>query len=607
MPGIVGIINNKPKSNNEKILDEMICTMKHEAFYSVGKYVNEDIGLYVGWICHKNSYYDCNPIFNEKKDIILIFYGENHMDIDSINKLKGRNHQFNKWNASCLVHMYEEDEKGFFEQLNGWFSGMIIDLRDQKAILFNDRYGVKRIYYHENNDTFYFASEAKAILEVNPSLKEIVNKSLAEFVLCNCVLENRTLFKDIFLLPAGSRWCFKSGKIIEKAKYFNLSEWENQPLLEPESFYYKLKETFKKVLARYIISKDKIVFSLTGGLDTRMIISNMEIPSKRMICYSLAGIHRECLDSKIARRIAETCGLEHHSIRLDQEFLDKFPSIAEKTVYITDGSMDISGAPSLYLHSKVRQLGDIRLTGNSGGQVMKCIRDLKAVFPKVQLYDQEFTSQFYEVAKRLRDISSGHPLSFILFKQVPWFSNGRLSCEESQIIERTPFMDNDLIQVLYQATSDLLSDREITYRLISEGPRSIREIPTDRGLIIGGNRLQSFLLHAFREIQFKLEYYYSYGMPQWLTYLESNISHLSLEKMFIERHKYFNMRILFRDELSQYIKGILLEERTLSRPFIKKDILVKIVNSHINGKGNYAGLISQILTIEYIFRSLIEN
>ena len=37
-------------------------------------------------------------------------------------------------------------------------------------MLFNDRYGMQRIYYHQSKDAFYFAAEAKAILAVRPEL-----------------------------------------------------------------------------------------------------------------------------------------------------------------------------------------------------------------------------------------------------------------------------------------------------------------------------------------------------------------------------------------------------------------------------------------------------
>ena len=51
--------------------------------------------------------------------------------------------------GACLVHLYEEEGDKFLEKLNGLFSGLLIDKRQKRAVLFNDRYGVERIYYYE--------------------------------------------------------------------------------------------------------------------------------------------------------------------------------------------------------------------------------------------------------------------------------------------------------------------------------------------------------------------------------------------------------------------------------------------------------------------------
>ena len=55
--------------------------------------------------------------------------------------------------------------------LNGLFSGLLVDRRRNLALLFNDRYGIERIYYHETPAALYFASEAKALLRVLPELR----------------------------------------------------------------------------------------------------------------------------------------------------------------------------------------------------------------------------------------------------------------------------------------------------------------------------------------------------------------------------------------------------------------------------------------------------
>jgi asparagine synthetase B (glutamine-hydrolysing) len=99
-------------------------------------------------------------------------------------------------------------------------SGLLADRSRGTAILFNDRYGMHRLYYHASKDSFYFAAEAKAILAVRPELRRMDPTSLGEFVACGAVMEDRTLFEGIHLLPPASAWVFRNGALERETSYF---------------------------------------------------------------------------------------------------------------------------------------------------------------------------------------------------------------------------------------------------------------------------------------------------------------------------------------------------------------------------------------------------
>jgi len=181
MPGIVGIVSQKPSKEYSPLVERMAKCLMHEPFYTDGIYINEEIGVWLGWVNHEGSFADCLPIWNEKRDICLLFSGEDFTDQADIDALKMRGHEFNPGDASYLVHLYEEMGSQFLEKLNGWFSGVLLDLRQQKFVLFNDRYGVNRIYYHESADGFYFSSEAKSLLKILP---EDLLPALQQLIFC---------------------------------------------------------------------------------------------------------------------------------------------------------------------------------------------------------------------------------------------------------------------------------------------------------------------------------------------------------------------------------------------------------------------------------------
>ena len=56
--------------------------------------------------------------------------------------------------------------------------------------------------------------------------------------------------------------------------------------------------------------------SLTGGLDSRMIMACLPALDAPPICYTFAGLQGHTLDARVAARVASECGLEHRLLRI---------------------------------------------------------------------------------------------------------------------------------------------------------------------------------------------------------------------------------------------------------------------------------------------------
>jgi asparagine synthase (glutamine-hydrolysing) len=607
MPGLAGIISKTWPENNKRDLRLMIECMMHETFYHSGTYVNERLGIYTGWISHEGSFSDSMPIFNEKKDVVLLFSGENFVDKSVTNELKCRGHEFDSSDASYLIHLYEDEGDEFLKKLNGWFSGILMDLRKGKTVLFNDRYGMQRIYYYEGGNAFYFSSEAKSLLKIRKELREINMKSLGEFFSLSCVLEYRTFFKNIFCLPNGAAWTFNRCNHIKKDYYFKPIEWENQHILGKDTFYKKMRETFQIVLPRYFNAKQLIGMSLTGGLDTRMIMALLDQKPGELPCYTFGGMERDCFDVKIAKKVAHACHQSHYILQLDEEFLHDFQKHAQKTIYITDGCLDICFSHEVYLNRLARDIAPIRMTGNFGDEVLRGVNYYKASSPSESLFQPDFNKFVSEAERTFNDVRLEHSQSYNVFNLIPWFKTGSLFAGQSQVTMRTPYMDNDLVKLMYQAPTDVRTNKDMTLRLIYDSNTMLSQIITDRGVGCCLNFPLSLIAKIYYEVLFKAEYYYSSGMPHWLSKLDYMFRPLSFEKLFLGRHKIEYYRIWFRDEVSDFLRDTLLDKRSAIRSFVNMNLLEKMVNGHINGHSNYTNEINRILSAELIHRLLIEN
>ncbi len=606
MPGIVGIVSQRPSEQYYALVKSMVKCLIHEPFYTDGTYINEELGLWSGWACHEGTFGDCLPIWNEKKDICLLFSGEDFADQADIDALRVRGHEFGSDDASYLVHLYEEMGYQFLEKLNGWFSGVLLDLREQKFILFNDRYGVNRLYYHEDSRGFYFSSEAKALLKILPGTRQLNLRSLGEVLCCEAVLENRSLFSGISLLPGGSSWVFSPGEPVKKKTYFKPEAWENQPELSEFDFYEKLKETWARILPRYFRGNQPVGLSLTGGVDSRMILACASRPPGTLPCYTWGGKYRDCADVKIARRSATICQQPHQTILVGVDFLSQFPDLAERAVYISDGTMDVTGSIDLYVQELARQIAPVRLSGVCGGEILRRLVMFKPDPPQEDFFDPELARSFRNAATTYASELQGHKLSFTSFKQAPWYMASKFTVERSQVTYRTPYFDNDLVALAYQTPAELLNNKP-ALRLIADGNPALGRIGTDRGIAFRTIPGLTPILHGYQEFTFKAEYAYDYRMPQWLARLDHAFAPLHLERLFIGRHKFHHFRVWYRDELSRRLKEMLLDSEARSRAYLHAGSLERMLKDHMDGRRNYTFEIHKILTLELIQRELIEQ
>jgi asparagine synthase (glutamine-hydrolysing) len=421
------------------------------------------------------------------------------------------------------------------------------------------------------------------------------------------VLENRTLFEGIQVLPPGSDWIFRGGSLERKGAYFAAREWEDQSPLEPEAYYQKLREVFSQNLPRYFNGSQPVAMSLTGGLDTRMILAWHKATPGSLPCYSFGGMYRDCQDVVVARKVAQACGQSYQVIPVGPQFLSRFAEYAERAVYLTDACAAVNRSADLYVNERAREIAPVRMTGNYGGEVLRRVLAFKPRMPAPGLFRPEFFSQAVAGAETYSEVIRTHPLSLAVFRQAPWHHYGLLALEETQVSLRSPYLDNDFVRTVFRAPQSPLENNDISLRLIADGDSALRRIRTDRGFAGNAGRLQQKISQHLLEFAAKAEYAYDYGMPHWVARADHVFSSFHPERLFLGRHKFAHFRVWYRDALSEYVRQMLLDSRTLQREYLNPTVVEAVVEGHLSGKRNYTTEIHQLLTLELLQRLFIDR
>jgi asparagine synthase (glutamine-hydrolysing) len=604
MPGITGIICDERYKGIDRDLDVMVEAMKNERWYSSGKYTNQDLGIYVGWVNHVGSFSDCMPLVSRDKDYVLIFQGENYLDSNVRTCLERRNPTIDESRADYLLELFREKGDNFLRHLNGWFCGLLIDLRNGKLTLFNDRYGMSRIYYHQAPHTFFFGSEAKSLLKVRSNLRVIDREAMAELLRFNCVTGHRTLFSGISLLPGAASWMFEGTASPRKQRYFEASEWERQEKLSSTEFYEQFAEVVSSMFPKYIQGGQKVALALTAGLDSRLILTATNGVNGRLSCCTYGGSWGETFDIGTARKIADVTHRQFDTIRIDDQFFRNFGAFAWRNIYLSDGTHDAFGAHDIFLNEAARKVAPVRVTGKFGSEV---VRDRRLV-PWFSYDDAFFQPDFRQLFKQVQvaDWSRNrNVLSQTLFEEIPRYEFGRVAAEQSQLTLRTPYMDNVLAKLMYQAPEGIRATGRVQGRYIEERSPDLAAIQTNMGDMGNSSRVLVRLRYLFYMSVFKTEYVYLCATPHWLTRADRKLEKWHLERLLAGREKFEGYRIWLKTELSEFFRETLLSPKAEYGEFFDRRLVRQMLERHVAGTHNYMQELNKALTVELIYKSLL--
>jgi asparagine synthase (glutamine-hydrolysing) len=610
MPGIFGIIDTS-RAGVSAAMDELVEMVRHmasamdyDSAYVTDVVSSPELGACVGRV----GFADNAEASDEprRSPVALLLAGEafpisGNADPEADDaRCVGRG-------AAEVFQILRRSGEEALADVNGAFAGVLIDSRGRRCVVFNDRFGMERIFVHTDGPKLLFASEAKAILAVAPRTREFDPRALGEIFGCGGTLTEQSLYQGVEVLPGGASLTLRPGIAPVKRVYFDRSRLETTPATDGDTFL----RTFPEILARAVNAVaapgPAAGISLTGGLDSRMIVATLSAPPATIPCYTFGSMYRETKDVEVAKAVAARIGHPFEVLTLDAQFLSNLPAILDQAAYISDGYLGLSGAAELYLNRRAREIAPVRLTGNWGGESLRGVRAFKFAEPKGGFLVRE-VSRSIAVSARLFDENScavENALSYSLFRQMPLQGYGRYAVERSQMRMRAPFLDNDVVRALYSAPPSVRASHQCSVAVISKRPELL-SIPTDMGVLGTGPEPVQLARRLQRKVVVKAEYLISHGAPDWLAALTSSALGDRLERFILGRNKFQHFRRWMRRELASYVRDTLVgtADASLDAWFDLKRVAL-MVEDNIAGRGNYSDEIDNLLTVASVRRSLL--
>lgn len=431
------------------------------------------------------------PMMTPDETYVITYNGEIYNFQELRRELEACGHQFHsRSDTEVLLHAYAEWGEKVLERLNGMFAFVIWDRRRQELFMARDRYGIKPLYYTFQGHTFLFGSEVKAIL-AHPAYHAAMDKeALLEYFTFQNFFTDRTLFKGVRLLPAGS--CMRLAIGMEQPgrvhRYwdYNFTEPEHQGT-EGE-YLEELDRLFCQAVRRQLVGDVDVGAYLSGGIDSGSItaIAAKELPYlKTFTCgfdlRSASGLELGYDEREKAEFMSYLFKTEHYEMVLKAGDMERI--LARLTRHMEEPRVGQS-YPNFYVAQLAGKFVKVVLSGGGGDELFggypwryyravvnddfehyidkyyhywqRLIpnKDLKDVFAPIQTdVEHVWTRDIF------RDVFSKHaptltrPEDYInhsLYFEAKTFLHGLLILDDKLSMAhgletRVPFLDNDLV------------------------------------------------------------------------------------------------------------------------------------------------------------------
>ena len=342
MCGIAGLVT-KDKNKNQ-LVKKMSKRIEHRGPDGEGYYFDDDIAL-----AHRRlSIIDLStgdqPIYNEDKTIVTVFNGEIYNYQELRDELIKAGHKFiTKSDTEVLVHGYEAWHTDLPKHLRGMFAFAIYDKNKKELFLARDNFGIKPLYYAYMNDTFMFASEVKAFLDLPMFNKELNKDILETYLEFSFVPTTETFFKGVYRLDAGTSLLFKDNNILLN-KYFKLDFKDSN--ISYEDAVIKIGNVMEESVSKHLISDVEVGSFLSSGIDSSYIVSLAKPNRTYTVGYDIAKYD----EIKYAKDLAEKLKINNTSkVIKKEEYMKEIPNI----MYYLDEPTSDPAAISLYFVAKL--------------------------------------------------------------------------------------------------------------------------------------------------------------------------------------------------------------------------------------------------------------
>lgn len=376
MCGIVGFSDKR--ENKQEILDEMMRAIIHRGPDGEGSYTDGQIALGHRRLSIIDLEGGRQPMSNENGNLQIVFNGEIYNYQLLRKELIEAGHTFaTQSDTEVLIHGYEQWGKDMLTRLRGMFAFAIWDKEKQSLFCARDHFGIKPLYYYQNDEEFMFASEIKAFLSHPGFQKEFNRDQLELYLTFQYSPGENTFFKGVKkLLPA--HWLeYCDGKL--KLQRYWKPEFCPDETLTLEQWEEKIEAAMDESVQAHKIADVEVGSFLSSGVDS----SYMACLAKVDKTFTVGFSDKKYDETDYAREFSQFIGVKNFSYRITPE--EYWENLGRIQYHMDEPLADAASVALYFVNREASRQVKVCLSGEGADEF----------FGGYNIYKEPFTAVWY--------------------------------------------------------------------------------------------------------------------------------------------------------------------------------------------------------------------
>jgi asparagine synthase (glutamine-hydrolysing) len=306
------------------------------------------------------------PMLSDDGQIGIVFNGAIYNFLDLRRDLETHGHRFrSRCDTEVLVRGYEQwGIDALVSKLRGMFAFAIWDQRRRTLSLVRDRLGVKPLIYTTKNGALAFASTVRALRQAGLA-GEIDTTAVAEFLEFGWVTDDRSIYRGLYKLPAGTILEWRDG-VITQRRYWTVPEGPETSRITFEDAVAETERLLIESVKLRLEADVPVGALLSGGVDSSLVCWAMAKLNANIKAFTVSTPGEAGDEAAAAVETARILGIPHELVDLSSA---QPPSLDELISAYAEPFACSSALGMLRVSRAVKPMATVLLTGDGGDDV----------------------------------------------------------------------------------------------------------------------------------------------------------------------------------------------------------------------------------------------